>query len=98
MIGTLKLRLLPGALAAAVVFTLSLSSPIEAAEDKKNDPMQIARGAKAWAQTCNRCHNLRDPKELSDDDWAVSVMHMRVRGNIPGQLARDIAEFLKSSN
>lgn len=98
MTGKLIFRSLPTVLAAAVMFTLSLSPAIAAEGNKKKDPAQIARGAKAWAQVCNRCHNLRDPKELTDVDWAVSVMHMRVRGNIPGQLARDIAEFLQSSN
>lgn len=62
------------------------------------DPMQIARGAQSWADNCGRCHNIRAPKELTDEDWEVSVMHMRVRANIPGDVARDIAEFLKQSN
>ncbi len=82
---------------AAAAFT---ADPTWAAEDndQQPDPAQIARGAKAWAETCNRCHNLRSPDELPDEDWDVSVTHMRVRANLPGQLARDIAAFLKSSN
>jgi len=95
-----KNRLIASALAAAVLSTLSLSSALAADEGKSKspDPAQIARGAKAWAQVCNRCHNLRDPKEINDEDWSVSVTHMRVRGNIPGQVARDIEAFLKASN
>lgn len=69
-----------------------------AQEPGVSDPQQFARGAKAWADNCNRCHNLRDPMELTDEDWEVAVTHMRVRGNLPGQVARDIAVFLKGSN
>ncbi len=64
----------------------------------KPDPAQIARGAKAWADNCARCHNLRSPGELSDEEWTVSVTHMRVRANIPGNVAEDIIAFLKASN
>lgn len=75
-----------------------LIQPALADEKKSPDPAQLARGAKAWADTCSRCHNLRAPDELDDKAWAISVTHMRIRANIPGQLARDIEAFLKSSN
>lgn len=64
----------------------------------KPSATQLARGAKAWASTCGGCHNLRPPKDLNDEDWSVSVTHMRVRANIPGDVARDIVAFLKASN
>jgi len=57
----------------------------------------LARGAEAWANQCSRCHNLRSPSELSPDLWDISVMHMRVRANIPGRTADDIKAFLMSS-
>lgn len=85
------------AMVAAAPFTVPQATAAEE-EKKKVDPLQIARGAKAWAYTCNRCHNLRLPAELSDGDWEVSVNHMRIRANLPGQVARDIAAFLKASN
>ena len=65
---------------------------------KMSDPAQIARGAKAWAETCNRCHNLRDPKEFSDRAWSLIVDHMRVIGPLPGNVANDIKAFLQASN
>ncbi|MCH8202867.1 MAG: cytochrome c [Proteobacteria bacterium] len=68
------------------------------AHDDVPDPAQIARGAKAWAQQCGRCHNIRSPSELTDEEWLVSTTHMRVRGNIPGNVIRDIQAFLRSSN
>lgn len=69
-----------------------------AAEPAASDPMQIVRGAKAWAENCGRCHNLRDPKDLVDVEWDVTLSHMRMRAGLPGQMARDIAAFLKASN
>lgn len=57
-----------------------------------------ARGAKAWADNCASCHNMRSVRELSDHQWAVAGAHMRVRANIPGDIARDIIAFLQASN
>lgn len=62
------------------------------------DTIQVARGAKAWAEQCGRCHNLRAPNELDDADWYVSTTHMRVRANIPGNVIADIQAFLMASN
>jgi len=58
----------------------------------------FVKGAKAWADNCTRCHNLRDPKELRDDQWITTTFHMRVRGGLTGQETRDILTFLQQSN
>ena len=84
-----------------MALSITLSSAPAAAQQSdatKVDPLQIARGAKAWAANCGRCHNIRSPSELGDEEWEVSVTHMRVRANIPGNVADDIKVFLKSSN
>ena len=67
-----------------------------AAEDALAD--QIGRGAEAWVDTCARCHNMRSPTELSPEDWDMTVNHMRVRANIPGDVAEDIKAFLIMSS
>lgn len=78
--------------------TVAATSTVSSAQEKKADPAQVARGAKAWAETCKACHNLRDPKEFSDKNWDIIVDHMRVITPLPGATARDIKAFLKSSN
>lgn len=83
---------------ATLFASTSASVSITNAQEVKSDPMQMARGAKAWAETCNRCHNMRAPKELSDEEWDVSATHMRVRANLPGDVVRDIIAFLQASN
>lgn len=85
-------------MAAALLTSVSAGLAVEAAEKVKKDPMQVVRGAKSWAQTCGRCHNIRSPKELTDEEWEVSATHMRVRANLPGDMVRDIIAFLKASN
>ncbi len=90
-------------LGAAILLTglaLTAFHPVgpAAAEQRKSDPAQVGRGAMAWVNQCGRCHNIRNIKDQTDGEWAVSVTHMRVRGNIPGQMARDIEAFLKASN
>lgn len=58
----------------------------------------FVKGASLWANTCQRCHNMRDPKKLDDKAWKVVVTHMRVRAGLPGQDARDVLAFLQQSN
>jgi cytochrome c2 len=83
---------------AAIAAMVAGAAVAAAAENGKPDPMQIARGAKAWSDNCGRCHNFRDPKEFSDKNWDVIVNHMRVIAPLPGATARDIKVFLQSSN
>lgn len=58
----------------------------------------FVKGASMWANTCQRCHNMRDPKELDDSEWKAVVTHMRLRAGLTGQDARDILAFLQQSN
>ena len=91
------LAIRPVFMAAAIL--LGIGGGVASADEiKSNDAAQFARGAKAWAQTCQGCYNLRDPKELTDRNWDIVVNHMRVRADLPGQMARDIKAFLKASN
>lgn len=86
--------LLTGAVAVAQA---PAQTEFDAQNDASPDDIDVARGAKAWADHCGRCHNLRSPSELNAENWDVSVMHMRARANLPGDLADDIKAFLMSS-
>jgi len=87
--------------AGALIVTSSMSGNAAlAAEEQADrpDPMLIVKGAKAWKENCGRCHNLRSPKELTDDEWDTSVTHMRVRANLAKKDTDAIRAFLKASN
>ncbi len=58
----------------------------------------FSEGSKVWADNCNRCHNMRGPKELRDDQWISTSFHMRVRAGLTGQETRDVITFLQASN
>lgn len=62
------------------------------------EPGDFAKGAKSWANNCSRCHNMRDPQDLRDDQWITTMFHMRVRAGLTGQQTRDILTFLQDSN
>ncbi len=64
----------------------------------ETDAAQFARGARTWADTCARCHNMRDPKELRADQWRSAVAHMRVRSGMTGGEARDVLAFLQGGS
>jgi len=82
-------------LAAALVAGAGISAPVTASEKQPGD---FARGAMQWVENCGRCHNVRDPKELRDDQWITTVYHMRIRAGLTGQQTRDILPFLQESN
>lgn len=85
---------------AAEPAALPSSAPAPGVSPTASDSEVAAftRGAQVWANTCARCHAMRDPKSESDQHWKVVVTHMRLRAGIPGQQARDIASFLQGSN
>lgn len=60
--------------------------------------LKTSSGAVLWANNCARCHNMRDPAEFRDDQWRVIVSHMRIRAGLSGGEAREILQFLQSSN
>jgi len=78
-------------LAAALFVQPLLAEPYPAAGN-------FQKGAKAWADNCVRCHNIRGGEELRDDQWITTMFHMRVRAGLTGQEMRDILTFLQESN
>lgn len=63
-----------------------------------SDKGDFTAGAKSWANNCARCHNMRDPQDLRDDQWVTTAFHMRLRAGLTGQQTRDILTFLRASN
>jgi len=82
-------------LASALFAGAGMSTQLMAEEKQAGD---FARGAMQWVENCGRCHNVRDPKELRDDQWITTVYHMRIRAGLTGQQTRDILTFLQESN
>lgn len=85
--------------AGAAAFS-PLPSYAAAEEAKAGVPApSVARGKKVWTQNCARCHEMRDPKDLTDREWPAVIRHMRVRGGLTGQEERDLFElFIKGNN
>ena len=77
--------------------TLALTATAAGAADYP-PPGDYARGSKAWSENCARCHNIRGPKELRDDQWITTLFHMRVRAGLTGQETRDILTFMQTAN
>jgi cytochrome c5 len=95
--------LVPVAVISAVLGLgmLVAQTPAAAEETKvapQSDPMQFVNGAKTWANTCTRCHNMRDPKSLRDDQWRAAIAHMRVRAGLTAEEAANVLVFLQQSN
>jgi len=56
-----------------------------------------AEGAKVWANSCVRCHNFREPSNLSEKGWKITMQHMRLRANLTGKETRDTLAFILES-
>ncbi len=74
-----------------LISSLALATPYPEAGN-------FQQGAKIWAENCGRCHNIRDPQDMRNDQWITSVFHMRVRAGLTGQETRDVLTFLQASN
>lgn len=62
------------------------------------EPGDATKGAQIWADNCGRCHNIREPKELRDDQWISTMFHMRLRSGLTGQDTRDVLSFMQAAN
>jgi mono/diheme cytochrome c family protein len=82
--------------AASVLLIIGLTSLAIAADYPATG--DLAAGAKQWADNCGRCHNVRDPRDLRDDQWITTAFHMRIRAGLTGQDTRNILTFLQESN
>ncbi len=81
--------------------TIAIQDRAIAAESQttaQTDPMQFAKGAQTWADTCARCHNMRDARSLRDDQWRAAIAHMRVRAGLTATEAKNVLAFLQQSN
>ena len=85
-------------LGAALVLTQRPAIAADSPAASGPNPMQSLRGAQTWANNCARCHNMRDPREMRDDQWRAVIAHMRVRASLTGQEARDVLAFLQAAN
>ncbi|MCZ6671661.1 MAG: cytochrome c [Verrucomicrobia bacterium] len=92
---TVRCALLAALVIGITAFTSGALANEKAPEVKKGN---FIKGAALWANTCVRCHNMRDPNELTDKQWKVAVSHMRIRAGLTGQDARDILAFLQQTN
>lgn len=87
---------------ACAAIVVSLPTAAAAADEAKKDGVMapsVARGKKAWTENCARCHEMRDPKDLTDREWPAVIRHMRIRAGLTGQEERDMLElFIKGNN
>lgn len=77
----------------SLLFIMGLST-LTMADEIKADSVN---GAQVWSDTCMRCHNLREPADLSKRAWKYSMQHMRVRAGLTGKETQDVLAFILKS-
>jgi len=83
---------------ATILTLFGLLLPVVSSAGEKPAVGDYSRGAKVWSNNCGRCHNIRDARELRDDQWFSTAFHMRMRAGLTGQETRDVIAFLVASN
>lgn len=78
--------------------TTNQNSNVNQAESSDTQQAAVARGAQLWASNCVRCHSMRAPQELNDEEWLVVLENMKVKAGFTGQQIRDMLAFLQASN
>src|SRR5437899_10180180 len=94
--GLSSVALVTGLLLAGCSTPPSNGASATARASAAKTPMSNQSGATLWAQNCGHCHNIRSPDSLSDAQWDVVVLHMRVRANLTAEEHRQILAFLQS--
>ncbi len=91
-------RVVPFLPVTLAIGLIVVSAPPADAAEQASKAGNATQGATLWVNNCARCHNIRDPRELRDDQWKPVVTHMRIRCGLTGREARDILAFLQASN
>lgn len=73
-----------------IIFSVSSCKPAQFITAKS--------GAQLWGENCVRCHNIPSPNIYSDQQWELTVSHMRLRGNLTKEESDKITEFLQAAN
>ncbi len=81
-----------------LLLLLTACSTLAFPANRQADVEMPTSGAQLWAENCRRCHNFRSPASLTDSQWEIVMLHMRVRANLTGQEHRAILAFLQSGN
>lgn len=81
-----------------LILTMGLALTLLPEQATAQTPMEIAEGARVWADNCTRCHNARSPMERTDRQWATIVAHMRARANLTRSEANAVSVYLQAIN
>lgn len=80
---------------SALLLILACSAPSIAAEDA---PLEMALGAKVFAENCARCHEAPEPSFRDGRAWRAVSLHMRVFAYISRDEQHQVLAFLRSQN
>ena len=81
-----------------LILTMGIALTLLPEQVTAQTPMEIAEGARVWADNCTRCHNARSPMERNDRQWATIVAHMRARANLTRSEANAVSVYLQAIN
>ena len=84
------------AICLIAIVAMSLLSTVRLqAEDA---PLDVAMGAKIYAENCTRCHEAPDPASRDGRAWRAVSLHMRLFADLSGPDQHQVLAFLRTAN
>jgi len=80
---------------SALLLIVAFSASSVAAEDA---PLEMALGAKVFAENCARCHEAPEPSSHDGRAWRAVSLHMRVFAYLSQDEQHQVLVFLRSQN
>jgi len=80
------------------LFAIAVSGAVLACSSTALLRRDISQGELLYRQKCRSCHNLVNPKKLSDEEWELQLETMGMKSKLSSGENQLIWEYLASHN
>ena len=80
------------------LFVIALTGAVLSCSSTMLVKRDISKGELLYRQKCRACHNLVNPKKLSDEEWALELEDMGKKSKLNSQENQLIWEYLANHN
>jgi cytochrome c5 len=64
----------------------------------ENSPQAIAAGKTLFESRCNRCHDLKEPKEYTSERWTPILQSMIPKARLNEEQAKELTSYVTANS